>query len=124
MSGAARILIVEDNAMIAMDLVDELSDRGFQAVSADTVAAATQLLEAEAISFAVLDIRLKSETPFGFAERLRAEAVPFVFLSGNPASALPGLQNRPSKTRRCWQSRSLWKRLCARSPGPARSALR
>ncbi|MDF1728606.1 MAG: response regulator [Sulfitobacter sp.] len=89
MTDNKRIMIVEDDALIAMDLEDELSDRGFDPVVASNIPAATRLLDSEALTFAVLDMHLKSETTFALANELRRRDLPFVFLSGNDISALP-----------------------------------
>lgn len=84
-----KILIVEDNPLIAMDLEDELSDRGFDAVCATSVSDARSLVARQAPSFAFLDMHLRTDTSFDLARELRAQGVPFVFISGNAASSLP-----------------------------------
>ncbi|SEV97803.1 Response regulator receiver domain-containing protein [Cognatiyoonia koreensis] len=84
-----KILIVEDDPTIAMDLEDELSDRGYDPVSAATVPDARKLLERQAPSFAFLDMHLRTDTSFDLARELREQGVPFAFVSGNDASALP-----------------------------------
>lgn len=89
MSKQERILIVEDDALIAMDLEDELTDRGFDAVSASTIAHARQVLAQEAPGFVILDMHLRSETTFEFARELQERGIAFIFLSGNDRSSLP-----------------------------------
>lgn len=84
-----KILIVEDDPLIAMDLEDELSDRGFDCVCATTVQDAHVLLERHAPSFAFLDMHLRTDTSFDLARELRVQGVPFAFVSGNDASSLP-----------------------------------
>lgn len=84
-----RILLVEDEALIAMDLEDELTDRGFEVMYAPTVARAQKMIAEGRPSVAILDMHLKSETTFMLAVELREQGVPFVFLSGNDASILP-----------------------------------
>lgn len=84
-----RILIVEDNKLIAMDLADELSDRGFDPVCATTIPDARKLLEQQAPAFAVLDMHLKADTSFDLARELKGRSIPFVFVSGNDVSSLP-----------------------------------
>ncbi|KQB96083.1 hypothetical protein AL073_12570 [Loktanella sp. 1ANDIMAR09] len=83
------ILIVEDDPLIAMDLEDELSDRGFDAVCATTVADAQSILAQQPPSFAFLDMHLRTDTSFDLARELQAQGVPFAFVSGNDASSLP-----------------------------------
>jgi len=84
-----RVLIVEDDPLIAMDLEDELSDRGFVAVCATSVARARALMDGSSTGLAILDMHLGSDTSFAFATDLMEQGVPFFFLSGNDASALP-----------------------------------
>lgn len=84
-----KILIVEDDPLIAMDLEDELSDRGFDPTCAATVQDARTLLASEAPSFAFLDMHLRTDTSFDLARELREQGVPFAFVSGNDASSLP-----------------------------------
>ncbi len=84
-----RVLIVEDDPLIAMDLEDELSDRGFVAVCATSIARARALLDGTPTGLAILDMHLGSDTSFAFATELMEQGVPFFFLSGNDASALP-----------------------------------
>lgn len=89
MSILKRILIVEDDPLIAMDLEDELADHGMPAVWAISVAQAHSILDTEMPWVAILDMNLKTETSFAIAERLLREEVPFVFVSGNDVSSLP-----------------------------------
>lgn len=84
-----RILLLEDDTLIAMDLEDELADHGYVAVCAAKVSQAEAILTQETPCFAILDMQLNGETSFPVAERLKAKGVPFVFVSGNDASALP-----------------------------------
>lgn len=84
-----RLLIVEDDPLIGMDLEDEMSDRGYAAVCAHSLAKARALLDEARPDIVVLDMHVGSDTSFGFAAELEAQGVPFFFLSGNDASALP-----------------------------------
>ncbi len=89
MTGPKLILIVEDNPLIAMDLEDELHDRGYRCSTAKTSAGAHSEIDKEAPGMAILDIHLVSETTFDLARELRRRGVPFAFLSGNDVSSLP-----------------------------------
>lgn len=87
-----RILLVEDDAMIAMDLAQMLGAMGAEVVGpAATVQEALALI-AEArnrIDRAVLDINLRGEQGFVVADALAAAGVPFVFATGYDARAIP-----------------------------------
>lgn len=89
MGQPARILLVEDDALIAMDFEDELTDQGYDVVCASNVAKAQKILSEETPSLVILDMHLKSETTFTIAQDLLSKQVPFFFLSGNDVSALP-----------------------------------
>jgi CheY-like chemotaxis protein len=86
-----RLLIVEDEYMIAADLAGALRDRGANVIGpAASIEDALQLLNAEPqIDGAVLDINLRGERAFPVADALRARAVPFVFATGYDSWVIP-----------------------------------
>lgn len=79
-----RILIVEDEALVALDL-----EMTLQAEGAETVGPclrldhARSIIEKETLDVAVLDISLGRETTYGLANRLCELLVPLVFHSGH-----------------------------------------
>jgi CheY-like chemotaxis protein len=82
------VLIVEDDAIIAMDFEDTVLRFGVKIVrTAGSVARALQLIEERAPDFALLDIGLLREKSFAVAERLEALGIPFAFISGYGADA-------------------------------------
>ena len=85
------VLLVEDNVIIAMDAEAMLLDLGFaDVVLANNVAGALARLSDSAISCALLDINLGSETSIPIAEELTRKRIPFVFASGyGDVEALP-----------------------------------
>ena len=89
MTDVAPILIVEDNAILAMDLQDELRDHGHGALCAGSVVEAMELNDETPARLAILDMHLGSETTFDLARQLGGQGVPFIFLSGNDTSSLP-----------------------------------
>lgn len=89
MTDDKRILVVEDDALIAMDLEDELADRGFEPVCVSSCRGAVRWLETERPLFAILDMHLRSETSFDLAKLLQKQGVPFIFLSGSGPASLP-----------------------------------
>ena len=87
-----RILVVEDEALVAMLVEDALADAGATVIGpAATVAEALALLEREAQvpHAAVLDLNLAGETSTPVADVLAARGVPFVVATGYGASGLP-----------------------------------
>ena len=82
-----RVLIVEDEALIAMQLEDELTDAGAEVVGpVASVDEALALIETAygdgGLSAAVLDMNLQGETVLPVADRLAVLRVPFVFTTG------------------------------------------
>ena len=82
MSGK-RILVVEDEVIVAMLLEDILADAGATVVGpAARVARALELLEAEPVDAALLDLNLAGEVTIPVAEELKRRGIPFAFATG------------------------------------------
>jgi len=79
-----RVLLVEDEPLIAMMLEDFLDALSRQcAGTADSVATALPLVEAGGIDGAILDVNLRSgEKSWPIAEALAARDIPFIFATG------------------------------------------
>ncbi len=85
-----RILVVEDEALVAMLVEDALLDAGARIIGpAATVAEALALLEAELPEAAVLDLNLSGETSAPVADALVQQGVPFLVASGYGVAGLP-----------------------------------
>lgn len=85
-----RVLVVEDEATVAMLIEDMLEDFGCTVVA--SVASLSDAREATVradIDFAMLDVNLAGELVFPVAEVLRQRRVPFVFSTGYGAIGLP-----------------------------------
>ena len=83
-SGQRRVLVVEDEAIIAIDMAAALEDAGFSVIGpVGSVFEAMQLLDEKPCDCAVLDINLAGETSAPVASRLLADGIPFVTVSGN-----------------------------------------
>lgn len=80
----ARVLVVEDEPLIALDICDMLAGAGAAVIGpASTVARALALVETRALAAAVLDFRLDGETVLPVAAALSARSVPFAFHTGD-----------------------------------------
>ncbi|MBX3500355.1 MAG: response regulator [Alphaproteobacteria bacterium] len=93
-----RVLVVEDDALIALDISRQLSDAGFQVVGpAISVARALSLIADQGCDIAVLDVNLgDKETSEPIAHALRARSTPFLVLSGYMHEQHPhGLRGAP-----------------------------
>jgi CheY-like chemotaxis protein len=95
------VLIVEDDAIIALDFEDTLLGFGVKTVRmAGNVVRALQLIDERAPDFALLDVGLAGGKSFAVAERLHAMQIPFVFITGYSGAiglppALKGTQMLP-----------------------------
>jgi CheY-like chemotaxis protein len=78
-----RILVVEDEPMIAFALEDLLVDLGYDPVGpAYRLRDALALAAAEPLDAAVLDVNLNEERSYAVAELLSARGVPSLFATG------------------------------------------
>ena len=86
-----RILVVEDEYMLAEDLREELERQGAEVMGpVASVADALELLRSgPAPDMAILDINLGGEMAYPVADALRARDIPFVFATGYDAQAIP-----------------------------------
>lgn len=86
-----RILVVEDEYMMADDLQYDLEEVGAQVIGpVPSVADALRLLAAEeAIDGAILDVNLRGEKAYPVADVLRERGIPFVLATGYEQWALP-----------------------------------
>ena len=82
MSTTKHILVVEDEALIALDMETTLRDLGHRVTTAATTAVAESVLAANEIDLAVLDYHLKDGTCDKLARSLRQKGIPFVICSG------------------------------------------
>jgi CheY-like chemotaxis protein len=85
-----RVLVVEDETLVAMLVEDTLVDAGVVVLGpVATVSESLALLEKERPDLAVLDLNLAGETSEPVAEALIRLGVPFVVASGYGAAGLP-----------------------------------
>ena len=94
-----KVLIVEDETLVAMLLEDMLADHGCEvAGTAGRVGQASAMIEEGlAMDAAILDVNLAGEPSFPLAELLAAKGVPFVFATGYGAGGLPeAWRDRPT----------------------------
>lgn len=86
-----RILVVEDESLVAMLLETILEDMGCTPVGAiATVDEALTVVAGDAqLDAALLDVNVAGQEVFPVAEALRARGVPFVFSTGYGEGGLP-----------------------------------
>jgi CheY-like chemotaxis protein len=84
---AGRIMIVEDEALIAMVLVDHLQELGLVAVGPFSRVADALKVEGE-VDAAILDVNLAGESVYPVADMLKARGVPFLFMTGYGSASI------------------------------------
>jgi CheY-like chemotaxis protein len=90
MSPNASVLVVEDEALIAMDLQALLEDAGYRVLGpANSTAAAMALLAGCNPDVALLDVNLGRSDVFGVANELASRKTKVIFLTGHTAQKLP-----------------------------------
>jgi DNA-binding response OmpR family regulator len=92
MQETRRILVVEDDILVATLLAEILESAGWQVVGPVAhLATALDAAASEGFDAAVLDVNLGGQTVYPVAEVLDARRVPFVFVTACGREALPPL---------------------------------
>jgi CheY-like chemotaxis protein len=102
-----RILVVENEALVALEIASILSSAGFDVIGpAGSVAQALTILDGSMCDAAVLDVNLGRETAEPIAVRLLSCGTPFVVVSGYARNQQPAafkdavLLNKPASPER------------------------
>lgn len=78
-----RVLLVEDETLVAIMMREMLIDIGFSVVGPlNTCADALEAAKRGGIDCAILDLNLNGEASYPVADELAARAVPFIFVTG------------------------------------------
>jgi CheY-like chemotaxis protein len=84
-----KVLIVEDESIVAMMIEDLIVDLGHDVVGvAGRLEQALSLAQELAIDFAIVDVNLNGLHTYPVAEALKARGVPFVFATGYGSAGL------------------------------------
>lgn len=85
-----RILVVEDEALVALLLESMLGELGYAVLGpiAD-LDEAVRIAKRGAIDAAILDVNVNGHQTYGVAAELAARNIPFVFATGYSATTLP-----------------------------------
>jgi DNA-binding response OmpR family regulator len=97
MAGKPRVLLVEDEALVAMMIQECLAEFGYQVIGpVSTAAEAAAKARDGHFEAAVLDINLGDGAAYPIADVLTARGVPFVFVTGYDAESVePRFRNVP-----------------------------
>jgi PAS domain S-box-containing protein len=83
------IMLVEDEAIVALAVNDALTDMGFSVVGPfSRISDACRALRDNQVDAAILDINLAGETVYSLAEMLTSRKIPFVFATGYGAESI------------------------------------
>lgn len=84
-----RVLITEDEVLVAMELEYILRTAGCSIVGlATTIDGAEMILATEAIDFAILDVNLSGLLVFPLARLIISKNIPIIFLTGYAINSL------------------------------------
>lgn len=79
-----RILIAEDEMIVAYDLCETVEEAGFQVEGPHSgISSAMLAFQKEKPHVAILDVELTDGNVFSFARTLKAENIPVIFHSGS-----------------------------------------
>jgi len=92
-----KVLIIEDEPLIAMLLEDMLNELGFDAdTSGGRLASAMEAAAATQWRCVILDVSLGDEETYPVADALMARDIPFIFATGYGRDGLrPGYRDTP-----------------------------
>ena len=93
-----RVLVVEDEMMIALLIEDMLSEYGCRAVeTAGRLGHALDAARTQQVDLAILDLNLGGEPAYPVAEVLAERGIPFVFTTGYGVEGIaPAWRERPT----------------------------
>ena len=99
----SRILVVEDEFLVACSLEEDLRGFGYDVVGPfSTLETAIDGSRQAALDAAVLDVNLSGTMVYPLADALMARGIPILFLSGYGLAVLPErLRSRPRLSKPC-----------------------
>jgi DNA-binding response OmpR family regulator len=84
-----RVLILEDDPFIALDLQDIVEGEGHEVIGVHRSLADARNGLSEPFEFALLDVDVLDGKSFELASALRERKIPFAFVSGSSRNELP-----------------------------------
>ncbi|MBV8687454.1 MAG: response regulator [Alphaproteobacteria bacterium] len=121
--GRLRVLVVEDEMLVAMNIEDMLLDLGHEVAGiASRLAPALALAEDAAIDAAMLDVNLAGESSFPVADVLLGRGIPFFFATGYGLQGIEEPYRQHPVLQKPFRAGDLRDALAALPPGSAPGA--
>ena len=117
-----RLLVVEDESLIALELEDLLTELGHRVVEVcGTVPRALALVDRHAgeLDAAILDANLGGTSATAIARQLEARQIPFVIASGYTADELRGLGLEGPRIGKPYRKQEIASALAELKPSPS-----
>ena len=91
-----RVLIVEDEAFIALDMERELQEAAYDVVAVGSEQLALLEIESQGFDCAVVDLTLQGEVSLAIVNALSRKGIPYIVVSGCEENVLPPVhRNKP-----------------------------
>jgi CheY-like chemotaxis protein len=100
-----RVLILEDDPFIALDLQAIVEGEGHEVVR--VCSAAAEAARLRDYDFALLDVDVADGTSYGFATALTKRRIPFAFVSGSRHGDLPAHLRQAAFVQKPFSERSI-----------------
>lgn len=114
-----RVLVVEDEPLIGMDIEDAVEGLGHEVVGPITeLSEALVVATTAALGCAIIDINIRGGHAYPVADMLRKRGLPLLLLSSYGASSLPGRLRDEARLAKPFTSAQLdteIRKLCARA---------
>ncbi len=86
-----RVLIVEDNPLLAMELIELVEEiGGVTALCTSNIRGAKRFLTEHRVDVALLNIQMEEGNTFAVADELKRLGIPWIFISGYVEDVLEG----------------------------------
>ena len=106
-----RILVVEDEAIIALEMEALLSQASCEVVSCSSLQSGLRAAGERTFDAAVLDVNLHGQMSFPIADALADKNIPFIFVSGYEIDIVPRQHRRRPFVGKPYMSQRLLKAL-------------
>ncbi len=82
---AQRVLVVEDNDFVRMQIVKYLKDSGYETMEASEGDTAMEIMSSKDVVLAIVDVRMEPVGGFEFVSALRAKSIklPVILVTGD-----------------------------------------